>query len=188
MTATHDTTTNRPRILTGDRPTGRLHLGHYVGTLANRVALQHYYETFLIVADLHLLTTRPERAETEQIGARAREIVLDQLAAGIDPEQAVFYLQSGVPEVCVLNTCGVPKLRSTARNVPICRRNRINAPHTRNLSFTGLSTTGDSKFSADFDEVERERARAGAHATRGSPAQPRAATGAAETAASKDDR
>lgn len=91
-------------MLTGDRPTGRLHLGHYVGSLENRVALQQSYESFFIVADLHLMTTRPERAEIEQIGAQAREMVLDSLAAGIDPDHAVFYLQSGVPEVCVLNT------------------------------------------------------------------------------------
>ena len=108
MTAiTHSTSTRtrtRPRILTGDRPTGRLHLGHFVGSLENRVALQRDYDSFFIVADLHLLTTRPERAEIEQIGARAREMVLDALAAGIDPEHAVFYLQSGVPEACILNT------------------------------------------------------------------------------------
>lgn len=105
MTATLDTTTStRPRILTGDRPTGRLHLGHYVGSLQTRVALQRDYDSFFIVADLHLLTTHAERAEIEQIGARAREMVLDALAAGIDPDRAVFYLQSGVPEVCVLNT------------------------------------------------------------------------------------
>jgi tryptophanyl-tRNA synthetase len=105
MTATPDmTSSTRPRILTGDRPTGRLHLGHYVGSLENRVALQRDYDSFFIIADLHLLTTRPERAEIEQIGARAREMVLDALAAGIEPEHAVFYLQSAVPEVCVLNT------------------------------------------------------------------------------------
>ena len=51
----------RRRILTGDRPTGRLHLGHYVGSLANRVRLQDEYDCFFIVADLHPLTTRPEK-------------------------------------------------------------------------------------------------------------------------------
>jgi tryptophanyl-tRNA synthetase len=49
----------KPRLLTGDRPTGRLHLGHYVGSLANRVRLQHQYESFFIIADLHTLTTKP---------------------------------------------------------------------------------------------------------------------------------
>ncbi len=50
--------TPRKRILTGDRPTGRLHLGHYIGSLRARAALQHEYETFLIIADLHMLTTK----------------------------------------------------------------------------------------------------------------------------------
>jgi tryptophanyl-tRNA synthetase len=110
MTSTNSTTepntslASRPRVLTGDRPTGRLHLGHYVGSLVNRVAFQRQYESFFIVADLHLLTTQPERSEIEQIGARAREIVLDSLSAGVEPDETVFYLQSGVPEVCVLNT------------------------------------------------------------------------------------
>ena len=52
--------TERKRILTGDRPTGRLHLGHYVGSLRNRVRLQDEYECFFIIADLHMLTTKPE--------------------------------------------------------------------------------------------------------------------------------
>ena len=52
---------DKKRILTGDRPTGKLHLGHYVGSLANRVRLQDEYECFFIIADLHTLTTRPEK-------------------------------------------------------------------------------------------------------------------------------
>ncbi|MGE5132365.1 MAG: hypothetical protein ACM32E_05575, partial [Gemmatimonadota bacterium] len=52
----------RPRLLSGDRPTGRLHLGHYLGSISNRLQLQHQYESFIIVADLHMLTTRSSRA------------------------------------------------------------------------------------------------------------------------------
>ena len=52
----------RKRILTGDRPTGKLHIGHYLGSLKNRVRLQDEYECFFIIADLHTLTTRPEKA------------------------------------------------------------------------------------------------------------------------------
>ncbi len=89
----------QPRLLTGDRPTGKLHLGHYVGTLQNRVRLQHDYESFFIVADIHMLTTRNAPAEIAQIDQRAREMVLDALAAGIEPDRVTFYLQSGVPEV-----------------------------------------------------------------------------------------
>ena len=93
-----------PRLLTGDRPTGRLHLGHYIGTLKNRVRLQEQYETFLIIADLHLLTTKNTRDDIKQTYGFAKDMVLDQLAAGIDPERVTFFLQSGVPEICELNT------------------------------------------------------------------------------------
>lgn len=91
-----------PRLLTGDRPTGKLHLGHYVGTLRNRVRLQHDYDSYFLVADIHMLTTRNAPEEIAQIDQRARDMVLDALAAGIDPERVTFYLQSGVPEVLEL--------------------------------------------------------------------------------------
>lgn len=94
----------RRRMLTGDRPTGKLHLGHYVGSIENRVRLQHEYETFILVADLHMLTTKNTRADIDAVSRNARDMVLDQLAAGIDPERVTFYLQSAIPEVCELNT------------------------------------------------------------------------------------
>jgi tryptophanyl-tRNA synthetase len=75
----------RKRILTGDRPTGKLHLGHYVGSLANRVRLQDEYECFFIIADLHTLTTKPEKENIEQLAANVRSAALDYLACGIDP-------------------------------------------------------------------------------------------------------
>ena len=93
----------RPRILTGDRPTGKLHLGHFVGSLQNRVKLQDRYECFFIIADLHTLTTRPEKDAIGTIATNAREMVLDYLAAGIDPERSTVYLQSAVPEIFELN-------------------------------------------------------------------------------------
>ena len=105
----------RKRILTGDRPTGKLHLGHYVGSLVNRVRLQDEYECFFIIADLHTLTTRPEKQHIEQIASNAREMVLDYLACGIDPAKSVIYLQSAVHEVYELalllgNLVTVPRL------------------------------------------------------------------------------
>ena len=89
----------RPRILTGDRPTGRLHLGHYVGTLHNRASLQDQYECFFIVADLHMLTTRLERDQLEETGRNIRAVVLDNLSVGVDPERSTVFLQSLVPEI-----------------------------------------------------------------------------------------
>ncbi|MCX6635831.1 MAG: tryptophan--tRNA ligase [Acidobacteria bacterium] len=97
-------TTAKKRILTGDRPTGRLHLGHYVGSLVNRVRLQEEYETILIIADLHTLTTRNSREDIEAICGNARGMVLDYIGAGIDPEKTTIYLQSAIPEVYELNT------------------------------------------------------------------------------------
>ena len=87
----------RKRVLTGDRPTGRLHVGNYVGTLANRVKLQDSYETFLLVADHHMLTTKLEGlSEIEQ---NIREDVIDNLAVGVDPEKVTYILQSLVPQI-----------------------------------------------------------------------------------------
>jgi tryptophanyl-tRNA synthetase len=94
----------RQRMLTGDRPTGRLHLGHYVGTLKNRVTHQHEYECFFVIADLHMLTTSYRPEQILETGAFARDLVLDAIAAGIDPEAVTFYLQSAIPEICELYT------------------------------------------------------------------------------------
>ncbi len=94
----------RKRMLTGDRPTGKLHLGHFVGSIENRIRLQQEYESFFIIADLHMLTTSNTRSAIDQVSANARDMVLDQLSAGIDPEHATFYLQSAIPEVSELNT------------------------------------------------------------------------------------
>ncbi|HIP96176.1 MAG TPA: tryptophan--tRNA ligase [Anaerolineae bacterium] len=93
----------KKRILTGDRPTGKLHLGHYVGSLANRVRLQDEYECFFIIADLHVLTTRPEKEHIREIRHNVREIVLDYLAAGIDPEKSIIFVQSAIPGTYELN-------------------------------------------------------------------------------------
>jgi len=93
----------KPRLLTGDRPTGRLHLGHYVGSLANRVRLQNQYESFFIIADLHTLTTKPEREFIQEIPTFIREIVLDYLAIGIDPNVSTIFVQSAIPETFQLN-------------------------------------------------------------------------------------
>ena len=95
--------TLKPRLLTGDRPTGRLHLGHYVGSLVNRVKLQHEYESFFIIADLHTLTTRPEPGHIKDIPLYIREIVLDYLSVGIDPQVSTIFIQSAIPETYQLN-------------------------------------------------------------------------------------
>ncbi len=85
------------RILTGDRPTGKLHLGHYVGTLRNRVRLQDEYECFFLIADYHVLTTRLENLK--EVEGNIRDVLLDDLSVGIDPQKSTILLQSLVPEI-----------------------------------------------------------------------------------------
>ncbi len=93
----------KKRILTGDRPTGRLHLGHYVGAIENRLRLQDEYECFFIVADLHTLTTKPQREHVDALREHVREMVTDYLAVGIDPEKSTVYLQSAMHAVYEMN-------------------------------------------------------------------------------------
>jgi tryptophanyl-tRNA synthetase len=115
-----------PRLLTGDRPTGPLHLGHFVGTLQNRVRLQDTHDTFVLVADQHMLTTRLDHLA--EIEANIREDVLGNLAVGVDPSKATIYLQSRVPEtaelflyfamlVSVARTQRIPTLKDKMREM-----------------------------------------------------------------------
>jgi len=87
----------RKIILTGDRPTGKLHLGHYVGSLLNRVKLQREYETYIIIADVQALTTNFERPEN--LKEDIFNITLDYLAAGLDPNICTIFIQSQVPAI-----------------------------------------------------------------------------------------
>lgn len=88
------------RILTGDRPTGKLHLGHYVGSLENRVKLQDDYDEFVIIADVQALTTNFERPEN--LKRDVHQVAEDYLAAGIDPQKSTIFVQSLVPEIAEL--------------------------------------------------------------------------------------
>lgn len=95
--------TQHKRVLTGLRPTGKLHLGHYVGMIKNLVELQADYEVFLFVADYHALTRKTEAAYTRTIRANGDDVILDLLAAGVDPERVTIYRQSDVPSVAELS-------------------------------------------------------------------------------------
>jgi tryptophanyl-tRNA synthetase len=87
---------SRPRALSGMRPTGKLHLGNYVGALQNWVKLQNTLDCFFFVADWHALTT--DYDNTSQLGDNTLEVVMDFLAAGLDPEKCAIFVQSHVPE------------------------------------------------------------------------------------------
>jgi tryptophanyl-tRNA synthetase len=88
-------------ILSGMRPTGKLHIGHYAGVLKNWVRLQNEYRCFFMVADLHALTTEYEN--TKEIKQNVYEIVSGWLSCGIDPQKAVVFCQSDIPEHCELH-------------------------------------------------------------------------------------
>uniref|UniRef100_A0A7V3ZUY4 Tryptophan--tRNA ligase n=1 Tax=candidate division WOR-3 bacterium TaxID=2052148 RepID=A0A7V3ZUY4_UNCW3 len=90
----------KKRILTGDRPTGPLHLGHYIGTIINRVKLQYEYETFIIIADVQALTTNFEHPEL--LKEDVLQVAIDNLACGINPEVTSIFIQSMIPEIAEL--------------------------------------------------------------------------------------
>src|SRR4051812_15984512 len=87
----------KPRILTGDTPTGRLHLGHYVGSIENRLALQDQYECYFLIANKHAFTTRADRPD--EIRQSVVDIATDWLAVGIDPNRSAMLIQSEVPAI-----------------------------------------------------------------------------------------
>lgn len=87
----------KKRILTGDTPTGKLHIGHYVGTLENRVKLQNVYDTYIILANAHAYANN--YAISEKINEDVYNVFLDNLAVGIDPNISTIFLESGIPEL-----------------------------------------------------------------------------------------
>ena len=93
---------NKKRIVTGDRPTGRLHIGHYFGSLKNRVKLQETgeYEPYILVADVQALTDNFNNPE--KVRKNVREVAMDYLSVGIDPEKTTIYIQSLIPETAEL--------------------------------------------------------------------------------------
>ncbi|MEG0036812.1 MAG: tryptophan--tRNA ligase [Victivallaceae bacterium] len=123
---------NKKRVLTGDRPTGKLHVGHWVGSIKDRLKFQAdpQYSCFFLIADLHVLTTKTSKDQTIQIKEHIKEVLLDWLCLGIDPEQSVVYLQSTVPQIYELQLIlsmltslnrvyGIPSLKEMARNATI---------------------------------------------------------------------
>lgn len=102
----------KPIILTGDRPTGPLHLGHYLGSLQNRVKLQTEYKQFVIIADAQALTDYYDNPHL--VRSNVEQVALDYLAVGLDPAQSVFFIQSQIPELYEL-TCYFMNLVTVAR-------------------------------------------------------------------------
>ena len=93
-------TNAKPRLLTGDTPTGRLHLGHWVGSIENRLALQEKYDCYFIIANVHAFTTRMDRPD--EIRQSVIDIATDYLAAGIDIKKSTMFVQSEIPTIAEL--------------------------------------------------------------------------------------
>ncbi len=149
------------RMLTGDRPTGPLHLGHYVGTLKTRVELQDQLESFVLIADLHVLTTRT--TGLEEIGHNIREIVLDYLSVGIDPEKTTIYLQSLVPEVLELFWLFMPLVSvPRAQRIPtlkeVVRDLRLETATMALLSYPVLQAADILMVKGDVVPVSKDQA------------------------------
>jgi len=100
-------------LVTGDRPTGRLHLGHLVGSLNNRIKYQQDYNCYFLIADLHMLTTHYDKVK--EVEENVIEMVTDWLSVGMDPQKSTFYLQSEVPYITELYTI-LAMLCSVARS------------------------------------------------------------------------
>ena len=94
--------TIKPRLLTGDTPTGKLHLGHWVGSLENRIQLQDDYDCYFLIANPHAFSTKAEKPQ--EIHDSVLDIALDYLAAGIDPKKSCVFLESSIPAIFELAT------------------------------------------------------------------------------------
>ncbi|MBI3608936.1 MAG: tryptophan--tRNA ligase [Nitrospirae bacterium] len=127
--------TARPRILSGMQPSGRLHLGNYVGALANWVRLQETHACFYMVADWHAVSTN--YAETDRIKLYTREMLIDWLAAGLDPARSTIFIQSKVPEHAVLHL-----LLSMIVPVPWLERNPTYKEQQEQLANRDMTTYG----------------------------------------------
>src|SRR3989304_817003 len=152
---------NKKRILTGDRPTGKLHLGHYVGSLKNRVKLQDEYDCYFIVADLHTLTTAPEK--TGELKENIRELVLDYLSIGIDPAKSTVYVQSQIPEVAELavifsNLATVPRLQRVPTLKDVMADAHIKIPSLGLLGYPVLQAADILMVRANLVPVGRDQA------------------------------
>jgi len=123
------------RVFSGARPTGRQHLGNYLGAIKNYVALQDEYHTIYCIVDLHALTTIET---TENLRQNSYEMALDWLAAGIDPEKSIIFIQSQVPEVTELHTIfSMVTPLGKLTDLPTFKEKARQHPHNINYGLVG---------------------------------------------------
>src|SRR5438876_8209425 len=131
MLATSPAKAVKARVVSGMRPTGRLHLGHLVGALGNWVPLQDQYNCFYFVADWHALTS--DYADTSNVTSYAYENVADWIGAGLDPEKSTFFIQSLIPEHAELYLLLSMVVRCRGSNA--CRRTKSSRTTSRTRTF-----------------------------------------------------
>jgi len=148
-------------ILTGDRPTGPLHLGHYVGSLRQRVKLQHQYKQFIIIADNQALTDNA--ANPEKVRRNIIEVALDYLAVGINPNASTIFIQSLVPELAeltmyYLNLVTVSRLQRNPTVKDEIKQRRFSASIPAGFLCYPVSQAADiTAFKADLVPVGQDQ-------------------------------
>jgi tryptophanyl-tRNA synthetase len=150
----------KKRILTGDRPTGKLHLGHYVGSLKSRLELQGKFEVYLLVADLHALTTN---TDTSELKRNMKDLIIDQLSVGIDPKKVTFCFQSAIPEGQELSAIfSMLVSKSRAERIPtlkdMLKDLKIENPSLGLLNYPVLQAADILMVKADLVPVGKDQA------------------------------
>ena len=146
MSTAPTTPANAPRVLTGDRPTGPLHLGHYFGTLQNRVRLQaEGAELFVVIPDYQVLT---DRDVADRLALHVEELVVDYLAIGLDPDRTVIFTHSAVPALnqLLLPFLGLVSVAELQRNPTV----KDEIAHSRQAAVSGLMLTYPVHQAADI--------------------------------------
>ncbi len=139
-------------VLTGDRPTGKLHLGHFVGSIQNRIELQSKHDTvFYMVADVQALTDNAENPE--KVRSNVLEVVLDNLACGVDPSKTIFFIQSQVPEIAELTVFFM--------NLVTVSRLAQNPTIKNEMAQKGYRLTGNDTVESHNDQTEIKNVPAG---------------------------
>lgn len=150
---------NKGRVFSGARPTGRQHLGNYLGAIQNYVALQEEYECIYCIVDLHALTTMET---TQHIGDNTYEMALDWLAAGIRPEETIVFIQSNVPQVAELHTIlSMVVSLGKLTDLPTFKEKARQQPHNINYGLVGypvLMTADIVLYKAGFVPVGIDQA------------------------------
>ncbi|MHB8134087.1 MAG: tryptophan--tRNA ligase [Anaerolineaceae bacterium] len=150
---------NRGRVFSGARPTGRQHLGNFLGAIKNYVALQEYYDCVYCVVDIHALTTMET---TENLKANTMDMVLDWLAAGMDPQKSIVFIQSHVPEVMELHTyLSMVTPLGKLTDLPTFKEKVRENPHNINYGLVGypvLMAADILLYKADFVPVGVDQA------------------------------